>query len=143
MAVLFRTTVDVEKHFTKKNGKGSGFNPRTGKSWVFRKPEAVKAQAYLETVLRSEKNKQLHGQTITGYIHVLYYWYFEDYYTKKMQRNRKVADFDNLCGLPNDALVGAGIIVDDHFIEHHDGSRRRPADKNKLEIIIMSIDETR
>lgn len=139
--VLFRAFVEVDKHVTKKNSKNAYYNKATGRAWVTRSNDAIKAQNYLEAQLASQRNRQLQGQTITGEIQVTLIFKFKDFYTAKMRRNRKIPDLDNLLCLPLDALVKAKIIEDDCDVMSLDGSRRLPGDKNMLEILITDFRE--
>lgn len=139
MAILFRAVIDVEKHTVKKNSKSAFFSKRLQKAWVTRSPDAIKAQGYLEKILSLERNRQLHGETIHGDIHVCCIFYFKDYWTKDMVRSKKLPDLDNLLCLPLDALTNSGLIEDDNNVCSLDGSRRKPGPKNVLEILVMDF----
>lgn len=138
--VLFRAFIDVDSHKVKKNGKQAFYDKKTKKAWVKRSDDAIQAQNYLETCLKVERNRQLHGETIHGDVQVTLIFYFKDYFTDKMRRSKKIPDLDNLFCLPLDALTNAGVIADDAAVCSLDGSRRKPGDTNKLEIIITSFE---
>jgi len=140
MVTLFKCTVEVEKHLSKKNSKSAFFNRRTGKAWVTRNQGSIKAENSLAEVLYFYRNTQLYGQTIAIPIQVTLIFRFKDYYTKKRERNKKLPDLDNLLCLPLDALKKSGIIDDDSLVESFDGSRRLPGPTNTLEIIISSFE---
>lgn len=139
--VLFRCVIDVETHKVKKNGKSAFFNKKTGKAWVTRDRDAIVAENFLVDLLTVQKNRQLYGHSLTGELHVKLVFYFKDFYTVKMQRNRRIPDLDNLFCLPLDALTKAGVIEDDNQIASLDGSRRRPGERNSLEIVISAFVE--
>lgn len=134
--VLFRTIIQVESHVVKKNSKSAFFHKASGKAWVTRNPKAIKAENDLIKTLEIERVRQLHGETIRGDIQVTLIFTFDNYFTGKMRRNKMLPDLDNLFCLPLDALTKAGVYEDDNQVVSLDGSRRRPGEKNLLEIII-------
>ncbi len=137
--ILFRTIVEVDSHVVKKNSKSAFYDKKTGRAWVTRSSKAISAQNYLEKILALNRNRQLHGETISGDVQISLIFTFNDYYTKKMTRNKKLPDLDNLLCLPLDALTKAGVIEDDGNVVSLDGSRRKPGAKNTLEIIICGV----
>lgn len=139
MAILFRCLLEVDNHVSKKNSKQSFFNAKSGRSWVKRSDRAINAQNDIEKKLSQERIRQLHGETIHGDIQVSLIFTFKDFYTAKLTRNKKMPDLDNLFCLPLDALTKSGVIEDDQNVCSLDGSRRRPGDRNTLEIIICAF----
>jgi Holliday junction resolvase RusA-like endonuclease len=137
--ILFRTTVEVEKHVTKKNKHQALVNRKTGAAYVYLAAEAVKAQTHLTKMLQLQKNRQIQDAIIECDITCTILFYFDDYYTKKGERNKRLPDLDNLFSLPCDSLTKSGLITDDSIICSFDGSRRLPGKTNCVEIIISDF----
>jgi Holliday junction resolvase RusA-like endonuclease len=142
--VLFSCKVPVKKHAIKKNSKQIAFNKGTGKRFIRSNDDAIFYEKWLVHKLIAEKLKQ-RIDTITKPISVKFIFWFPMtvYFTKKGQRNKKIADMSNLYQSPEDALQKAGIIFDDNLIENHDGSKRKPIDDTSywLEIVISDCSD--
>ncbi len=138
--LLFRTVVEVDSHASKKNSKNAYYDKKSGRAWVTRSHKSIKSQNHVETQLQVAKNRQLHGQTIMCDVQITMVFYFVDFFTKKMTRNKKLHDLDNLLCLPLDALTKVGVIEDDSQVVSLDGCRRKPGNRNYIEIIISSAE---
>jgi len=137
---LFHCIVSVDKHSTKKNGKMSFFNKKTGKSWITTKPSAKRNEANLVGMLLQIKNNVKGVFPLTQDIHAEFIFYFDDYYTSKMVRRKNLPDLSNLLELPADALQNAGVIENDTQICSFNDSRRKPSEANTLEIYLWPMD---
>jgi Holliday junction resolvase RusA-like endonuclease len=136
---LFYASIEVERHATKKNGRTIFF---AGKRPILGKSQALRdAESNLVLELRSARNTYGITEPIECDMRALFIFHFANYFTKRGPRNKKLGDLSNLYQLPEDCMEEAGIIVNDSLICSHDGSRRVPSDRNRLEIYLLRFEE--
>jgi Holliday junction resolvase RusA-like endonuclease len=136
--VLFHARIPVIKHVTKKNNRPFFKNRSSGQFFLGKSKDLRDAETSLVMHLKSRKN-ELSLQTINEPIWCifLFYYPYEEFFTKKGSPNKKRGDLSNLYQLPEDCLQEAGIIENDDLICAHDLSRRLLGEKKELEIFIL------
>lgn len=137
MEELFKVTLNLDRHSSKKNEKVAR---RRGKSLFIGKSEkALSAEIKMmkQLVLARQKLKE----TIKEDISAKFTFIFPKsvYFTKQGERSKKLPDLSNLYELPQDCLQKSQIIENDTQICSHDGSRRVAGDSYQLVIILYKL----
>lgn len=118
--LVFYCLIPVEKFSSKKNSKKIMINRNTNRPFIGQNKQDAAILKHLV------QNFRLHSKQIDGPIDypVVATMRFHYPLTKKNEIPRKVMDLSNLYQGPEDALQAAGVLLDDRFIESHNGSCR-------------------
>jgi len=139
MELIFYATIEVDRHFTKKNSRP--IYRRGGKPFIGKDATYAKAETAMVSCLRSQGVSHGISEPFECDVHAVFLFHFDNYYVKDgSRRSKRVGDLSNLYQMPEDCLQKAGIIKDDSQIVSHDFSRRLPSDKTYLEIILLKLD---
>ena len=131
--------IEVNKHLSKKNNRDIFFNRKTGRAFPGKSEDLKNTENWMIMQMRSQTNQLKSILPIKGDLHISFRFFFDNYYTKKGERNKKIPDLNNLIHLPSDCLQAAGIIEDDTDICSIDGSSREPSGSNYLIIDIKEV----
>jgi Holliday junction resolvase RusA-like endonuclease len=133
----FRTK--IESHVVKKNNRP--IHGRGQKKWIGKSTRLRNAEQWLGLALKSYANQIGFNAALVGDLHIIFRFYFKDYFTKQNKRSRTMPDLSNLIELPADCLQSAGIIENDTDIVSFNGTGRFPGKQNELEIEIYVIQD--
>lgn len=132
-------TIEVDRHLSKKNNRDIFFNRKTGRAFPGKSKDLKNAEKWMIMQMLAQINLLEESLPMKGDLHISFRFFFENYYTKKGDRNKKLPDLNNLIHLPADCLQSAGIIENDTDICSIDGSSREPSGSNYLIIDIKEI----
>lgn len=124
---------------SKKNNRDIFFNKKTGRAFPGKSKDLLFAEDWMIMQMRAQTNNIKLKIPFSGDLHISFEFFFDNYYTKLGERNKKIPDLNNLIHLPSDCLEKAGIIKNDTDICSIDGSSRKPAKTNYLIIDIKEI----
>jgi Holliday junction resolvase RusA-like endonuclease len=137
---VFLARLRVQSHVIKKNRREIMLNRRTGRRFLGKSKELLSSEKILTDALFVLARQMSLKTPITQDVHVVFKFYFSDFYTKEGKRRKNLPDLTNLIQLPEDCLQSAGIIENDSQIVSLDGSRRLPGNQNFLEIFVYEAD---
>lgn len=140
--LLFFASIDVDSHAIKKNSRQIFLNRKTHRPFLGKSRDLEQAEQTMTLQLKSCRVSQGLFNPITVPVWVCFMFHVEQYFTKKGHVSKNLPDLSNLYQLPEDCLVKAGILEDDRLIESHDGSRRFPASKNRLDVLVFRYGPT-
>lgn len=140
MSPAFHFKIDLPYHAVKKNNRP--IHGRGLKKWIGKSDRLKNAEHYLTSMLMDHRIMSGYPKPLTGDLHAVFIFTFEEYFTKKGERARTLPDLSNLLELPADCLQEAGIIQNDSDICLFDGSCRLPGKKNQLEIFLYVLKDS-
>lgn len=140
--ILFRATLLLDAHRTKKNGREIMFNRASKRPFLGKSSKLKDAENKMQFELRKAVMYSEYKLPITDYFNLKMIFYYPrgDYFTAKGNINKKIADLSNLYQLPEDMLETCRIIENDHLVWSHNGSCRLPHDSKDY---ILQIELTK
>ena len=137
---IFRARFEVHSHVSKKNNRPIHKNMRTGKVFLGKGRHLQDAERIMVMHIERAKSAYPPGPIVED-VHCCFRFYFNDYYTKEVERRKNMPDLSNLFELPQDVLQKCGVIKNDSQIVSLDGSRRLPGVQNIIEIWIWKAEK--
>lgn len=137
--ILFQCDFELPFHAVLKNSKQMRMNFKTKRVFIRSSDRAIQMKQFLYLKLTEQRILRKLTQPIDIFVNAQFLFYFpvDEFYTKKGEISKKLADLSNLyCG-PEDALQATNIITNDRLIRHHNGSDRLVSDDGKYHLSIL------
>lgn len=140
--LLFMASFDVPYHAVKKNSRPIKYKFRKGggrQAFIGKSPRLENMEYFFKLQFGRIKRQMKIESPITDRVWMMVHFHFPQnvFFTKKGPISQKLPDLSNLYEIVQDCLQKSGVIANDSLIDSHDGSRRIPGDKYKIEIFLM------
>lgn len=149
--ILFHAKIEVPAHAILKNGKAiRKIRRKVGramdvKRFIGKTVTQMKAEEFITLKLSAARNlssaEVIRQLPINRPVWCIFWFYYNDFYTKKGQMRLNIGDLSNLYQMPEDCLQKVGILSNDAWISSHDLSARLPSNDglNWLEIFVLDL----
>ncbi len=152
--LLFSTSIEVQSHSIKKNGKTIRYRWGKGNSYskggrrftpfIGSTDRQKGAEAFLVSHLRTRARDVSLSKPLNDPLWCMFKFQFpaDEFYTLKKKMCLTIGDQSNLYQMPEDALQRAKIIRTDALIRAHCLSTCLPSDRYKLEIYLFPYEDS-